>query len=327
MGKKPDRTLSLFSVFVGCVWYFADDNAAFKWRENDGVHQCNVRVVDAGGLSIKELLTEIQHDRAAPLLLRSAMVKWEVFAVWHSRREFLRRYGHINVGIGVGFRISTNPNNDGLLESWSRSGSHTREKDRARQLRRRFEAQTSAGTAPTLTLRELSAHVRNGDLPHDAYTFAPVDDTALANVSELHQLWRMLGDIEARDDDHAMGTLFGLGGRNSGIMFHRHMSAVSALFAGHKRWLIYDDALHAPDRAFLNRQMQEARRRDPKFRLDSIESWIAHILPLPEVQAWWHRAGWDCVQRAGDLLYVPQNLHHATLNLDEALSLSVQASK
>ena len=204
--------------------------------------------------------------------------------------EFLRRYGHISVGIGVGFRTSTNPNNDGLLGSWSRSGSHT-EKDRARQLRRRFEAQTSAGTAPTLTHRELSAHVRNGDLPHDAYTFAPVDDTALANVSELHQLWRMLGDIEARDDDHAMGTLFGLGGRNSGIMFHRHMSAVSALFAGHKRWLIYDDALHAPDRAFLNRQMQEAQRRDPKFRLDSIESWSAHILPLPDVQAWWHARG------------------------------------
>ena len=111
MGKKPDWALSSFSVFVGCVWYFADGNAASKWRENDGVHQCNVRVVDAAGLSMEGLVTEIKHDRAAPLLLRSAMVRWEAFAVWHSRKEFLRRYGHINVGIGVGFRISTNPNN------------------------------------------------------------------------------------------------------------------------------------------------------------------------------------------------------------------------
>ena len=272
-----------------------------------------------------ELLTEIQHDRAAPLLLRSAMVKWEVFAVCtaggsfapirpYQRRDW-RRISHLD-----------QPNNDGLLESWSRSGSHTREKDRRDSCDGALKRRRARHGPDSHSPRALR-HVRNGDLPHDAYTFAPVDDTALANVSELHQLWRMLGDIEARDDDHAMGTLFGLGGRNSGIMFHRHMSAVSALFAGHKRWLIYDDALHAPDRAFLNRQMQEARRRDPKFRLDSIESWIAHILPLPDVQAWWHRAGWDCVQRAGDLLYVPQNLHHATLNLDEALSLSVQASK
>lgn len=294
-----------------------------------GAHPCNVPTVDAGAHSVEALAADVRRaDRAAtPLLLRRAMLAWPAFAAWRRRADFLRAYGQMHVGVGVGFRISARPNRDGLFHSWigPGAGASAAERDEARALRRRFEAQARAGTAPSLAVAELAARVRNGSLPHDAYSFAPVDGTALANVSELHRLWRLLP--HAHDDGHVAGTLFGLGGRGSGVMFHSHTPAVSALFAGHKRWLLYDDAAHGPDRAFLRAQLARATRRDPGFRLHSMAAWVEHVLPLPDVRAWWARAGWDCVQRAGDLLYVPGQLHHGTLNLDEAVSLSIQASK
>ena len=73
--------------------------------------------------------------------------------------------------------------------------------------------------------------------------------------------------------------------------------------------------------------MREAQRRDSTFALNSMRAWAADVLPLPDMQRWWHQVGWECVQGPGDVLYVPKALHHGTVNLDETISLSIQGSK
>ena len=311
-----------FPVFLGCVWLFVDIENLSDWLQDDGTYYCNVRSVDAASFSLHDSVAEVKKDPTVPLLLQNAMINWDAFTTWRTRSEFLHRYGQVKVGVGVGFRISTRPNRDGLVYSWINDGANIREKGAALQLRTHFEKQARAGVAPSLSINDLAAYIRNRSLPYDTYSFTPVDDTVLNNVSELHQLWSMINGVRGNDN---MGVLFGLGGKDSGVMFHTHKSAVSAVFAGHKRWLIYDEQLHGPDRAFLKKQLQRAKRRNPSFLLNSMKAWIVNVLPMPEVQEWWHHAGWDCVQGPGDLLFVPEGLHHGTINLDETLSLSAQA--
>ena len=298
-----------------------DSEDLSEWLQDGSTYYCNVRSVDASSFSLHNTVAEIKKNPTVPLLLQNAMIRWDMFTTWRTRNDFLNRYGQVRVGVGVGFRISTRPNRDGLVYSWMNDGA-ARERGAALQLRTYFEKQARAGVAPSLTINDLSAYIRNKSLPYDTYSFTPVDDTALNDVPELHQLWSM---IHGGDDDN-MGVLFGLGGKDSGVMFHSHKFAVSAVFAGHKRWLIYDEKLHGPNRSFLKSQLQKAKRRNPSFLLNSMKSWIVNILPMPEVQEWWHRAGWDCVQGPGDLLFVPEGLHHGTVNLDETVSLSAQAS-
>jgi hypothetical protein len=108
-------------------------------------------------------------------------------------------------------------------------------------------------------------------------------------------------------------------------MFHAHQFALNALFAGHKRWFIYPgDAL---DYRFVDDQLKAARRRDATFVLDSVRAWVDHVYPLPSFRAAWRRVGFEVLQAAGDLLYVPAGLTHGTLNLDETLCLAVQGSR
>ena len=41
--------------------------------------------------------------------------------------------------------------------------------------------------------------------------------------------------------------------------------------------------------------MREAQRRDSTFALNSMRAWAADVLPLPDMQRWWHQVGWECV--------------------------------
>ena len=148
------------------------------------------------------------------------------------------------------------------------------------------------------------ACVRNGSLPHDAYTFTAVDDTSVVgDFPELNRLWDLVRNDEERregigpEDNTVLGALLGVGGEGSGIMFHAHEFAIAAQLAGHKRWFVYDDYNGgSPSDDFMSRQFKEARRRNPAFTFNSAKAWASDVLPLPEVQLWWRKVGWACVQ-------------------------------
>lgn len=331
-GKKMRKWkfwhVALFPVFLSCVWRFADytRNAInvrnSRWLEIDGLFECNIHTINAEHISLEQIAGLV--DDAAPVLFKHVVSTWDIFKLWRDRNQFVRHYGHIRVGVGVGFRISTRPNRDGLLYSWIRPDANAIKKENAiaHQLRQRFEKEAHDGTTPSLTIAELLMYVRNNSLPYDTYTFTSVDDTPIAeHVLELHRLWNM---IEHKGDD--AGTFWGFGGKDTGIMFHEHKAALSAVLVGHKRWFIYDDKMHAPTNAFVMQRLREAKKRDSAFEFNSMQSWVKSVLPLPKMQQWWKRVGWDCVQEPGDILYIPGALHHATLNLDETVSVSVQGS-
>lgn len=90
------------------------------------------------------------------------------------------------------------------------------------------------------------------------------------------------------------GIHFFFGARNSGAPFHVHADAVNAAVSGRKKWFVYTPGRTLYSRKSVKRWVDEdyaAMKEDDK--------------PL------------ECVQRPGDVVYVPLDWGHAVLNLDD----------
>lgn len=115
---------------AGCGdWLLKRQSSSAKWIEATSLaatFPCNFRSIDAAGFSLGRLADEIDSDPSSPLLLRQAIAGWSGAVAWRDRSEFLRRHGEVSVGVGVGFRMSTRMNEDGLFWSWVGKGRRCR---------------------------------------------------------------------------------------------------------------------------------------------------------------------------------------------------------
>jgi hypothetical protein len=103
--------------------------------------------------------------------------------------------------------------------------------------------------------------------------------------------------------------LLALGGSGSGIPFHEHRDAFNEVLVGAKRWSLY------PPGAF--KRIADAFGFDP--RRPHLE-WLRTVLPtLPPAAR-----PLECVQRAGEVLFIPRNWFHATLNMGETVAVAQQ---
>ena len=97
---------------------------------------------------------------------------------------------------------------------------------------------------------------------------------------------------------------FLVGASMSGINYHSHTDAYNGLVHGRKRWFLYD-----------HKQM-----RDPPYRSHGTLRWMREVLPTLPVD----QKPLQCMQRAGDLIYVPEGYWHGTINLGETIGVSGQ---
>ena len=117
------------------------------------------------------------------------------------------------------------------------------------------------------------------------------------------------GEPGASPSDEWHKLTFSMGGSGSGMTFHEHEQAWTALFAGRKRWLIFNS--------------HSIHNDPPPFRL-SIDTentkFMTTVYRQPKFQAWWKRQGHECVQEAGELMYIPRISPHAVLNMGETIA-------
>jgi len=99
-----------------------------------------------------------------------------------------------------------------------------------------------------------------------------------------------------------------LGGSSSGMLFHGHHVAWCALLFGRKRWF------------FLDQQDTSGR-----FQLQADTTnheFVSKSYPNDQnFREYWGRAGWECVQEPGELMYTPAFIQHAVLNIGETIGI------
>lgn len=99
-----------------------------------------------------------------------------------------------------------------------------------------------------------------------------------------------------------------LGGSGSGMLFHGHDVAWCALLFGRKRWFMLDQqdqsgALVLSPDTTNHEFMVTKYAQDKRFR------------------KYWRHSGWECVQEAGELMYIPAWVTHAVLNIGETIGI------
>ena len=159
-------------------------------------------------------------------------------------------------------------------------------------------------------------------------TQAAVDDKPVAlDVPQVMAVWERLARGPLAEPGRIVdGTLLGLGGNESGVLFHQHEFTLSAVFAGRKRLFIYDG--NRTGGTWIDDAFRAAKRADPAFDgLDSMATFARALYPAAAFQRTWARAGYECVQGPNDLLYVPRKFSHATLNYGETLSIALQGAR
>mmetsp|Transcript_74986 Transcript_74986/g.175989 ORF Transcript_74986/g.175989 Transcript_74986/m.175989 type:complete len:249 (+) Transcript_74986:2-748(+) len=140
---------------------------------------------------------------------------------------------------------------------------------------------------------------------------SPVSDDP-PYVFTQHKLQDLSGDFFALDYFDQTGrwtltdsqrrsqTTFSLGPRNAGASLHMHSNSWNALFYGRKRWLLVSPM------------------EDWGYRHLSSSQWVQHALSKQTAEIV------ECVQHAGDVMWVPAHWGHGVVNLEHSVGMSVE---
>ena len=111
------------------------------------------------------------------------------------------------------------------------------------------------------------------------------------------------------DEDEWTKVTLALGGSTSGMMFHAHDAAIASVVYGRKRWLYFDAVAQTDYKLRLSLEISNLDMLTTTYREDR------------EFRNSWKNIGWECVQEAGELMYVPARLQHAVVNIGETVAM------
>lgn len=93
-----------------------------------------------------------------------------------------------------------------------------------------------------------------------------------------------------------------IGSDLQGASFHRHNAAWNTIVYGAKRWVLYDYRRYEKNTTMLHRMAG--------YKVLTTPDWIRKMYTSKERIREIRHHGHDCVQHAGDMLYVPRQWAH-----------------
>lgn len=134
--------------------------------------------------------------------------------------------------------------------------------------------------------------------------FADYGDALIGMGTPERTMWK----------DHLALTI----GRDlQGLTFHRHNAAWNVVVFGSKRWILYDAKRITNNITRLKRMTRDV---DNPIQLTS-PNWIRELYHKNERMHEIRNHGHDCVQRAGEMLYVPRGWAHMVVNIGDTVAV------
>jgi len=143
----------------------------------------------------------------------------------------------------------------------------------------------------TLTRKQLKAAATGEVLP-----------VSFVTPDTLRQLKALPESLLSRLPKQPMPLQFFLGPPESGAPLHLHQSALNVLAYGRKRWFLYPPAEARTSTMPAAEWVQSGRG----------------------VERPGERPPLECVQHAGDVLFVPEDWSHATINLETSVGVATE---
>lgn len=308
---------------------------------NSETSTCNMPVLDlttTTGSSTNLFNTKVaQHLAKAqtPVLIRGLLNISQSWREQHSllgiRQTLIKRFGTSRLTLSVGKLLSHGPESilldkqkvKFMQDTWAHLNSTILGID--------FLQQVKMGRAqPTMSLEDWMRVLWNGASPIDAYVFQNVSYGPIFNaLNPMRKLWHATASAQwdaqpyhdyEMHNPNGVGKYppvlarLGIGGSGSGAPFHDHfVIALNMVFEGRKRWLVTRPCSPRCQIPFFHNHSAVFH---PEFLLKN-DYFTAALT---------HFGGdtWDCIQRSGELVYIPTGFLHATVNLDETVAVAMQ---
>jgi hypothetical protein len=248
---------------------------------------CTIPRVPAAQVSPERFEREFRGQRPVILQGLSRDERWTIHRRWQ-KKELLAKYGERMVAVRrQGDAADQQRQNNGL--------GGTLQITLAEYVAQQFDA------APV----PASAALNSKALEDVTYQF----DRTFMNVSapEMKRDFHTPRHFAGLTSDAKQDPLFFLGPRGSGVGFHRHGEAWNVVAHGRKRWFLYPPEWRS-DLLGVN----------PDQALDGL-GWLRTF--YPQVQST-DAAPMECIQEAGDVAYMPELWHHATLNVQDTVGVA-----
>mmetsp|Transcript_12117 Transcript_12117/g.29588 ORF Transcript_12117/g.29588 Transcript_12117/m.29588 type:complete len:337 (-) Transcript_12117:159-1169(-) len=252
-------------------------------------------------ISVEEWERGRYWEREEPAIVQNVTDGWPAMEHW-TKEELLRRYPDVKVGMG-------------------------RSKDLGQT------GPDDAGDA--LTKTTIQDFVVNH--MHDPNTENYVFDRKLNMPDGLLddcQPYPMPTRMFAEYGDALKGLVNGMGARQNtmwkdhlaltigrdlqGLTFHRHNAAWNVVVFGSKRWILYDvKRIQGKNNTRLKRMTRDV---DKPIQLTTPE-WIRKLYHRNDRMYEIRNHGHDCVQRAGEMIYVPKGWAHMVINIGDTVAV------
>lgn len=103
-----------------------------------------------------------------------------------------------------------------------------------------------------------------------------------------------------------------------GLTFHRHNAAWNVVVHGAKRWILYDAERIRDSKSGRLKRM--TRDIDNPVQLTTPE-WLRTLYHKDDRVDELRNHGHDCVQRAGEMMYVPRGWAHMVINIGDTVAV------
>lgn len=239
-------------------------------------------------------------EREEPVIVKNVTDGWPALEHW-TKEEFLRRYPDVRVGMGRSKDLGqTGPDDagDALTKTTIQDFvvNHMHDPNTEKYV---FDRKLNM---PDGLLDDCQPY------PMPTRMFAEYGDAIKGLVNGMgapeNTMWK----------DHLALTI----GRDlQGLTFHRHNAAWNVVVFGSKRWVLYDVRRIKDNKTRLKRMTRDV---DNPIQLTTPE-WIRKLYHMNERMYEIRNHGHDCVQRAGEMIYVPKGWAHMVINIGDTVAV------